>query len=174
MRLRRLIVLLFCIFLIFILQCDWVQALSLGGVIPNVILILVVSVAFFRGCTVGLLTGFLCGLLQDLLFGDVLGFYAMVYMCAGYFSGLAHKEFYDYDLKLPLTLIAAADLFYSFIVYGFLFLIRGRLNFTYYLTRVILPEAVYTVLAAVAVYSVLYLINYGLLYLERRRDSYFV
>lgn len=174
MRLRRTIVLLLCIFFIFVLQSVSVQAISLGGVVPNLILILVVSTAFFRGSTVGLLTGFLCGLLQDFLFGNVLGFYAMAYMCVGYFCGFAHKEFYDYNLKLPLTLIAAADLLYSFIVYGFLFLIRGRLNFGYYLTKVILPEIVYTTLAAVAVYSILYLINLGLLYGERRRDGYFV
>ena len=157
----------------FILQSTVVYSLSLNGVSPNLIVILVVSMAFFRGKTTGLLTGFFCGLLNDFFFGDILGFYAMLYMCIGYLCGFASKEFYDFNLKLPLVLIAGADLIYSFVVYWCFFVMRSRMNLWFYMDRIILPELIYTTAAAIVVYRILFLINEKLTTDEKRRDGYF-
>ncbi len=162
------------IFITFIIQSTIVHGFSLGGIVPNLMLILVVALGFFRGKTTGLLVGFFCGFLNDLFLGDILGFYAMVYMCLGYFCGFANKEFYSYNLKLPLVLIAGADVTYSMIVYWFLFMMRRRMNFTFYLTKIIIPELIYTVAVAIAFYSILYFINEKLTLDEKRRDGYFV
>lgn len=171
---KRGIVYAILIFVFFILQSTAVQAISLGGVVPNLLIILVVSLAFFRGKKTGLLVGFFCGLLNDLFFGDMIGFYAMIYMMIGYLCGFLSKEFYEFDLRLPLLLIAASDLVYSVVVYWCLFMMRSRMHFTFYLSKIILPELVFTVLASVIVYRVLFLINEALTLDEKRRDSYFV
>ncbi len=170
---KRGITLAILIFTFFILQSTVVQGIRLGGVVPNLTVILVTSTAFFRGKTTGLLTGFFCGLFSDFFFGDILGFYAVTYMCIGYLCGFATREFYDFDLKLPLLLIAASDLAYGMIVYWCLFMMRSRMNVSFYLLRIILPEVIYTTVAAVVVYRILYLINEKLTADETKRGGYF-
>ena len=77
--LRKVIVTLFVV-LCFILQCSVFNSLALGGIIPNLMIILTSSFGFMRGEKEGLLIGFFSGLLCDIFFGSFLGFYAMIMM----------------------------------------------------------------------------------------------
>ena len=58
-----------------------------------------------RGRKTGLIVGFFCGLLMDLFFGSVIGFYSLIMMYIGYSNGLFRRIFYPEDIKLPLILI---------------------------------------------------------------------
>ena len=62
--LRKVIVTLFVV-LCFILQCSVFNSLALGGIIPNLMIILTSSFGFMRGEKEGLLIGFFSGLLCD-------------------------------------------------------------------------------------------------------------
>ena len=59
--LRKVIVTLFVV-LCFILQCSVFNSLALGGIIPNLMIILTSSFGFMRGEKEGLLIGFFSGL----------------------------------------------------------------------------------------------------------------
>ena len=107
----------------------------------------------------GLTTGFFCGLLVDIFGGDVIGFYALVYMITGYINGMFQRIFYPEDIKLPLILILGSDAGYGLLCYLLLFLLRSRLDIGFYLLRVVVPEAVYTIVVAIAVYPLLLLIH---------------
>lgn len=63
--LRKVIVTLFVV-LCFILQCSVFNSLALGGIIPNLMIILTSSFGFMRGEKEGLLIGFFSGLLCDI------------------------------------------------------------------------------------------------------------
>mgnify|MGYP000027243937 CR=1 FL=1 len=71
--LRKVIVTLFVV-LCFILQCSVFNSLALGGIIPNLMIILTSSFGFMRGEKEGLLIGFFSGLLCDIFFGRVFRF----------------------------------------------------------------------------------------------------
>lgn len=58
--LRKVIVTLFVV-LCFILQCSVFNSLALGGIIPNLMIILTSSFGFMRGEKEGLLIGFSAG-----------------------------------------------------------------------------------------------------------------
>ena len=58
----RKIVVVVLIFLFFVLQCSVFNSLALGGIIPNLMIILTSSFGFMRGEKEGLLIGFSCGL----------------------------------------------------------------------------------------------------------------
>ena len=83
---------------------------------------------------------FFAGLLIDLFYGSLFGFYALIYMYAGYFSGYACRVYYDDDVKVPMLLVAIADFLYNLAVYGLQFLLRGRMGLFTYLYRIIIPE----------------------------------
>lgn len=112
--------------------------------------------------------GFCCGLLVDCVFGDVVGLYAFIYMIVGYLNGLVNKVYYSDDIVVPVILVAASDFIYNFFYYMFEFLLRSRLDFFFYLRRIILPELIYTVLVSVVLYKLLHTINSWLERMEQR------
>lgn len=156
---KRLIVYFLEIIICFVIQSSMFHYIALAGIMPNLLLILVVSIAYMRGSKDGLLVGFAGGLIVDFIFGDLIGLYAIFYILIGYYIGLVHKYYSEDDYTLPLILIAAGDLVYGFFYYIFEFLLRGRLNFLYYLRRFIVPEIIYTVAVSVILYKLLHMIN---------------
>lgn len=156
------------ILICFILQTTFFKALSFASIAPNVILIYVVSMGFMQGKKEGLLVGFFSGLLIDVFYGDILGFYSLIYMYIGYLTGFCSKIYFDEDVKVPMLLVAGGDLLYSFYVYGIRFMLRGRINLGSYFQSVILPELVYTVLMTILLYRIFYAINHRLLEKEMK------
>lgn len=171
--LRKIVVALL-ILICYILQSSVFSGLAFAGIIPNLMIILTSSFGFMRGEKEGLAIGFFCGLLTDIFFGSFLGFYALVLMYIGYLNGKFSRIFYPEDIKLPIALIITSDLSYGIICYVLSFMLRGRLQFTYYFTHIILPEALYTILATMLLYPVLLKINGKLEAWEKRREQKFV
>ena len=122
---KRNIILFFVIIIGFVLQTTLFQTLSFSGIAPNILIIITASYGFMFGRKRGIAVGFICGLLNDIFYGDVLGFYALIYLYIGAANGIFHSLFYHEDIKLPLLLIAASDLCYSFVCYVLLYLLRG-------------------------------------------------
>lgn len=170
---RRTITVAILIFVCFLLQSSVFTRLDLGGITPNLLIVLTASFGFMRGDKEGLFIGFICGLLMDIFFSDYLGIYALVYMYIGFFNGKFKKIFYPDDIKLPITLIIFSDLAYGLICY-LSFLLRGRFHFGYYLVHIILPEIVYTIIITIALYPVILMINKKLDNYEKGRAKKFV
>ena len=112
---RKVIISAFFVVTCFLLQCTVFRALNFGGIIPNLMVIVTASYGFMRGRRSGLLVGFFSGLLMDIFFGSLIGFYALLYMYIGYLNGIFRKMFYPEDIKLPMILILASDLLYSLV-----------------------------------------------------------
>ncbi|MCR4655417.1 MAG: rod shape-determining protein MreD [Lachnospiraceae bacterium] len=161
---KRFIIEFLIIITAFILQSTVLRTISLGGIVPNLLIIVTASFGIMRGRKEGMFVGFLCGLLEDVFFGDILGFYALIYTCIGYLNGIFQSLFYPEDVKLPMSLISASEVLYCFICYIFLFLLRGRLHFGYYIVHVILPEIVYTTVVTIVLYR-------GILFVNEKLES---
>lgn len=156
---RRKIVLAITIIACFLLQCTVFKALSIASISPNLLIVVVASFGFMRGKKEGMFVGFFCGLLIDIFYGSMIGFYALIYMYIGFGNGFLYKIFFDEDVKVPMVLVAGSDIAYGVLVYGLQFMLRGRLDFFSYLQHIILPEMVYTVLLTAVLYRPLYRLN---------------
>lgn len=156
---KKNVILFFVILISFILQTTLFQALSFGGIAPNLMIIVTVSYGFMFDKNYGMVAGFICGLLMDVFYGEVLGFYALIYLYIGAANGTFHAIFFQEDIKLPLVLIAVSDFVYSIVCYVLLFLLRGRFDFEYYLTKIIVPEIVYTIFVTVFLYPCILYLN---------------
>ena len=165
------IVMFFTVIFTFLIQCTLINHIEMGSVKPNLLLILVISMGLMRGRKSGLWTGFFCGLLIDLFFSSVYGFYALIYMYIGFLSGYAFRLYYDDDIKIPMALAAGGDLLYNLAVYALQFLLRGRLGFIRYLSRIILPEIFYTAILTFFVYRIYRLINYHLMSTKKKESE---
>ena len=92
---RRKIVLAITIIACFLLQCTVFKALSIASISPNLLIVVVASFGFMRGKKEGLFVGFFAGLLLDIMFGTVIGFYALIYMYIGYLNGFFKRIFFS-------------------------------------------------------------------------------
>ena len=167
---KRNVALVFVILIGFVMQTTVFQTLSFGGIAPNLLIIITSSYGFMYGRKYGMVVGFICGLLMDVFYGNVLGYYALIYLYIGAANGIFRRVFYQNDIMLPLALITASDFIYSFVVYVLLFLLRGRFDFVFYLKDIILPELVYTIFITVFLYPCILLINRALENTEKRGD----
>jgi len=156
---KRLIVYFIEIIICFVIQSSMFHYIGLANVVPNMLLILVVSTSYMRGKMSGLLLGFFSGILVDIIFGRVIGLYALIYMLIGYLIGFSHKIYDKDDFTIPIVLVAISDIIYGFFYYVFEFLLRGRLNFLYYFRRIIFPEMIYTIAVSIFLYKLLHMIN---------------
>ena len=89
----------------------------------------------------------------------------------GYVNGICTKYYYEDYITLPLVLCVLNELAYNLYLYMFSFLIRGRLDFGYYLVNIILPETIFTVVTTLAVYRLFLFISRKLEEMEKRRDT---
>ena len=171
---RRKLAVFLIIMVCFLLQSTLFQSLSFASISPNLLIVVTSSFGFMRGRKEGMWIGFFSGLILDIFFGSVIGFYALIYAYIGYVNGFFRKRFFPDDIKLPLILIAASDLSYNILVYLFLFFLRGRLRIGYYFLNIMLPELVYTILVTIVLYFIILKINNKLEETEKRRASKFV
>jgi len=142
------------IFLIFgfVLQSTLLSQFSIGGIAPNILVIMVATVGFIHGRKFGMITGFAAGLIMDIYFGQVVGLYALIFMYIGYANGMFKKILFSGEFKLPFGLIIASDIVYGHACYICMFLVKGDFHYFYYLKSIILPEVVYTSVVACIVF----------------------
>jgi len=91
------------------LQSTLLARMTLLGVIPQLVLVVVVSLAYLEGQRVGLVMGFFGGLLQDLLlFQSILGLTALVYTLIGYSVGVFRQYAPSESVWTPVLCVALA------------------------------------------------------------------
>lgn len=171
---KRNVVTAILIIVCFVLQSTLFHALSFGRIVPNLMIILTATYGFMHGKRRGLIVGFLCGLLIDIFFGEVIGFYSLLYMYIGYGNGYFKRLFYKEDIKLPLILISLSNLFSGLVCYVLLFLLRSRFHFAYYFLHVIIPEIVYTIVITLILYPIILLVNRKFSEIDKRSAKKFV
>ena len=174
-NMKRILVYAISIVVCILLETTVFQNLALASVVPNLMIILVSGFGLARGKNEGMLLGFFGGLVHDVLFGNLLGFCALLYMIIGYLNGCFSRIFYgDDDIKLPILLVAGSDLLFGIMTYILLFLLKSDFNFRFYLRSIIMPEVIYTALVSIILSHVIMKINFRLEEEEKRSAGKFV
>ena len=173
-KIRRPVVLGLIIIVCYLLESTVFQNLSFASITPNLLIVITSAFGFMRGNKEGMFVGFFSGLLMDIFFSEYIGFYALIYMMIGYVNGFFNRIFYPEDIKMPLFLIAASDFIYGNIICIFMFIMRSRFDYVYYLKNIIIPELIYTILVTLILYQVVLKINEELEAIEKRSASKFV
>ena len=145
-----------------LLEATWLHQVAIFEIMPNMSLILVVFWGILQGCSRGRKFGLWIGLLQDILFCDVIGFYGLIYYLFGHISGYFHQDFSKGHYILPLAVVSGADLLYGLLHYIVYFFFSGNLDIAFYLKQKIVPEVCYTTLISLPIYFLLYLLSQGL------------
>ena len=153
---------IFFSFFIVILESTALQNLKLMGVMPNLSLVFVMSIALNSGSRCGRWTGFLTGLAQDVLLCPYIGFYTLFYFLLGHISGQFHRILRGSSLFTPLLLMIGGDLIYGIVSFIFRAFLQGQTDLSAYFKWIILPEAAYTAFFALPVYAIVFYLGAGL------------
>jgi rod shape-determining protein MreD len=122
---------------------------------PDLVCVVVVSLALLRGPEVGALAGFGAGLAVDALTWQPLGLAALVYCLVGYAAGSVGERMSDHAPVRPLVVVAVASLFAraGLVLLGFL--LGSELAVPVGVSLAALPSAALDVLLAIPLYAVL-------------------
>jgi rod shape-determining protein MreD len=135
-----------------LLQAGLAPYLAIGGVTPNFLFLVVVTLALVQGPTPGASAGFAAGLIFDLLGSGPVGPMALVLSVVGYAAGLLHEQMFAEGWLQPLMVLGIAALATE-IAYGVLLglLGEGAPFFASLLTKMV-PTALYNTVLALLVY----------------------
>jgi len=156
-----------------LLEATFIGHISIFGVAPNLTLPIIIAYSMMRGENGGAIVGFSAGLLQDIILGQAIGFFAMLGLLIGYFSGRPFRDFYRESYLLPMLFTGVIAVIYNFAIYIFNSLTIAPINIFYQLGIVILPVSVYTMIFSILIYRIIYGINNLLEFFERRRRKIF-
>lgn len=135
-----------------LLQAGLAPYISIAGVTPNFLLLVVVTLALTSGPISGATAGFAAGLLFDLLGTGPVGPMALVMTTTGYFAGLLHTQMFAEGWLLPLTVLGIAALLTEF-SYGLILMLLGQpMPLLLALVTKMVPVALYNVVLALILY----------------------
>ncbi|MCL6635488.1 MAG: rod shape-determining protein MreD [Peptococcaceae bacterium] len=135
------------------LQTTVLDFISVYGVKPDLVMLLVIFNGFLLGTREGAFLGFVAGILEDLFAGSYIGLNAISKMTAGYLAGVFGAGFYKENTVIAsavtfLSTAAALALNYLLVLFMHIYVPPF-----YALLRVVLPVAAYTALLTPLVYG---------------------
>jgi len=136
-----------------ILQFGWIQFLSLGGLVPNVIIILLMLVGLMRGPVPAQTLGFLWGLAWDSLSLDLFGTHALLFTILGYLSGQLSHKWNEAKVINQMVLTLFANSFFwvgTFVVYQ----VFAPGEFKFKVNYIMVVQPLYTMLVAPLLFKV--------------------
>jgi len=135
-----------------LLQAGLAPYLAIGGVVPNFLLVVVVTLALVEGPAAGASAGFAAGLIFELLGSGPVGPMVLVLTVTGYMAGLLHENMFAEGWLLPLTVLAIASIA-STLAYGLMLDLLGAGGpFVLTFFTKILPEALYDTALGLLIY----------------------
>ncbi|MBS3898008.1 MAG: rod shape-determining protein MreD [Dethiobacter sp.] len=93
------------------LQGSLLALVSPNGVHPDLLLVVVVALALLSDSKRGALVGLVAGLMQDIVFGAPLGFFASIKMLVGAMAGFLAEEINRDFVLAPMLLVIPFSLF---------------------------------------------------------------
>lgn len=143
------------IVLALVLQATLVPLITIKGVRPDLLLIIVVSSGLLLGKEQGLGLGFFAGLLQDLASGNIFGLNLLAKMATGFLAGVAERKVFKENILLPVMGITTATLFNGAVSLVMLFTLGLKVDLVPALTQICYVLA-YNAVLAIPVHQVVF------------------
>jgi rod shape-determining protein MreD len=132
-------------------QTTLVPVLGIGGVIPDLPIVLVVLLALRRGPETGCAIGFALGLLQDAIVGGPLGLQGLSKAVVGFLAGDLPRWWLVTNPLVPVAAVVLATLVDGALRFAVLQLFHYPAAFGELLGAVILPQALYNGVLAIGI-----------------------
>ncbi|NLJ78748.1 MAG: rod shape-determining protein MreD [Tissierellia bacterium] len=133
----------------FILETTLFPHFNVFRILPNMGLVIVVSVAILRDRKTGSIVGLTVGLLQDTIFSGVIGINAFIYFFLGYFAGMAGSKLSRDNVLTPFILTLGSTIAYHLFYNLFMFFLNYNIGFSTFFKEIVLMEMIYNSIIAI-------------------------
>lgn len=148
----RFIILALWTFLALLLQTTILGSFTIQGVIPDILLVLVIFYALFNGSNKGTFYGVICGLLEDLYIGRLIGINAISKGITAYIIGRMQGNVFKENLWVGIISVVGGTLLNSFIMFVLSIKSIGISNWDWTILLNILYQGTYNSLLAIPLY----------------------
>lgn len=169
----RIIAIIIELFICLLLQTSVFSYFVISGVMPDILIILVISVAYTKGRNQAIIVGFFSGFLLDIVSSGNIGISSIIYMIIAFLAGYSNKLYAKFDYVIPNALIASGELAFCFLSYLTGFFLQGNLALKYLFFNTMVPRTVYTFLVGLILYPIFHIIHRLLLKVEGIEDRDF-
>jgi rod shape-determining protein MreD len=135
-----------------VLQVMLAPHIAIGNIVPNILLLVVVTLSFVEGPSAGAVAGFVAGLLLDLLSTGPVGAWALVLSATGYVGGMLQENLFAEGWLAPVSVAIIAGLLADFSYLLLLTILNVGPAFWESLGRAVLPRAVYNAVLVMLAY----------------------
>lgn len=136
-----------------LLQTSVLEVVSVAGIVPDLVMLIVVINGFLLGPREGAFLGYIGGIVEDLFLGEYIGLNAISKLAAGYLAGVAGERLYKENMLVASGVTFFATSAGLLVNYLLLFYLGLHVSPYYALLRLALPTAVYTALLAPLVFN---------------------
>lgn len=144
---------------IVIIQTTVMPHLTILGVKPDLMLLVVISWSLLRGAKEGLIWALIGGIGLDLVSGAPFGTLTGALVALSLVAGLGQLSVFRTHIALPLIAALVATLIYD-LFFLLLLQVRGcSISWTDSLIKVVLPSMLFNVLLSPLIYKALYLLH---------------
>ena len=139
-----------------LIQLTLINSVTILGVKPDLILIVILVFSLLKGGKEGAISGFVSGLLQDIFSTGLLGINALVKTVIGFTCGtLKEKIFHEHILFLIPAITFIASLVQSILIFLLLRAFGIEYSLVWSIKQVALPEALYSSLLSPFIFLVI-------------------
>jgi rod shape-determining protein MreD len=143
------------VFVLGLLQSTLMPHITIWGVHPDLVLMVVTSWSLLRGAQEGMLWALLGGIACDLFSGGTFGVCTLPLLLVSFASSLGESNVFRFDLLIPILVIPLATLVYNGIIMVLLGLLGWPVAWGDDLVRIIFPAMLVNTLAMPLVYLVM-------------------
>ena len=148
----RYLILFLLSFLALFLQTTFFWAFTIGGIIPDLMLILVVCHALFNGIYRGTIYGVLCGLLEDLYLGRFIGMNAISKGVTAYVVGRLQGNVFKENVMVGIIGVIGGTLLNFILLFVLSVLSFEKFNLDYSILLQLSYQLLYNTIMTVPLY----------------------
>jgi len=139
-----------------LIQLTLINSITIMGLKPDLIMVVVVVFSLLKGEKEGTISGFASGLLQDIFSTGLLGINALAKTVIGFSCGIIkEKIFHEHILFIIPVITFIASFMQSILIFLLLHAFGIEYNLAWSLKQVALPEALYSCLLSPFIFLVI-------------------
>lgn len=140
-----------------VLQSTLFHFFKIGGVKPDLLLVIVVLSAVLKGKRTGAVVGFAFGLMEDLLTGKYIGVQALTKMVTGYIVGHLERKVFPDNFLIPIV-VGFFGTFLHHLLFSISLLLVGSYDIFHFQSflSLTLAAGIYNMCVAIIIYGRMY------------------
>ncbi|PYG87289.1 rod shape-determining protein MreD [Ruminiclostridium sufflavum DSM 19573] len=156
------------VFTFVMVQVTILNFISISGVSPNILIILIVSISLLEGRTHGAAVGFSTGLCLDAVIGISLGFNSLLGMLLGFALGNINRRFFKENIFVMAICTFISTILYECAAIAGSYIYGLNISFLSAVKAVAFPEAVINSILGAILFFIIAQINKRWFYNESK------